>query len=314
MNLTRLKRLRSIQRFCAGSFVVPKRCTRSLSLTLLLLICSILSSTIFEYFAKERAELYWCYDQYKVGQRPCETRDASKVDFLCILLGGISLISFILAFLPFNVFNLIYGVDRQNNVALTIMQTRKRRLEKIMSTTTIDLQKCSLLGGYEMKCINPNKATRLLYWDAVKEELYTRVFSVLPCEVYCNWIYGNKLVSVLLILLAMVNLSVPCVCLTTPIYINVWLFVASLSSFVAPLQALVITIPIVLNPRNFNAGCVTAVMIILFKMVGLICAKYFALKHEKRMVKTYIRNCDHWIQSDVKEKYLLYLLGFDGFF
>lgn len=312
--LKRLKRFRSIQRFFAGSFVIPKGSARLASLTLLLLFCSLVSSTIFEYFAKERAELYWCYERYEIGQRPCETRNASKVDFTCMLLVGISLVTFVLSFLPFNVLNLIQGVADQRDVALTIMQTRRRRLQTIMPSTSIDLQKCMLLGGYEIQRINPNKNTTLVYWDAVMKELYTRVFSVLPCEVYCNWIYGHKSVSILIILSTTVSLFVPTLFFKCPIYINIWLFVTSLCSVVAPLHAIVLKLPLILSPRYLPVACVATGMIVFMKIMGLLCAKYIALKHEKQLVKMHIRSNDHWIKIDVKEKYLLYLLGFDGFF
>lgn len=317
----RLQRLRSIQRFFSGAFVLPNRSSRCLQLTILFIGCSLLSSTILEYFGKERAEIYWCYDSYEVGQLPCLVRDESRVDWFCITLFVVSLVTFLLSFVPWSVINYIHGSDRQRTVTMVIMKRRRERIKILrcmdVSSSDISLEKCMILGGFDpRRAGNAQDTLGLTYWEAIKEELYTRVFSILPSEIYCNWIHGHKCISLIVSLLALsslfahflINLN------TGPIYVECWIFIASISALFAPLQALFWITPLLFGSTYRTEGLSAAGIIILIKVVGLLTGKRSALRHEQRLLKHFFRNTNLWTETHMKEKTLLYLLGFNGFF
>ena len=316
VDLARLVRLRSIQRFFSGSVVLPTRSSHSFRLTAFFLACSMISSTILEYFAKERAELYWCYDVYRIGQSPCKIRDSSKFDLLCMALFVASLVSFILSFLPWNAINLVHGVDRQRSVTLAIMKKRKQRLEQNWKSkgTTIDVENCLMLGGFEAYSSRSYKEDCVTYWEATKEELYTRVFSIVPCEIYCNWIHGHKPLSLLLVFFCIFAVSAHCFIVRGPVYVHCWILVSSTAAFLAPINALVWLTPLLFGSRHRFAGLCAVSSIVLLKVVGLVIGKHVALKHEQRLVKRVFRKSDLWEKMNIKEKKMLYLLGFDGFF
>ncbi len=319
-NSTRLARLRSIQRFFSGSVVLPTRSEHCFRLTAFVLACSVISSTILEYFAKERAELYWCYTSYVVGQTPCDTRDASKFDLLCIALFVTSLVTFICSFLPFSIVNYLHGVDRQRYVALAIMRRRIQRVEKFRgSNDHIDEDDCLILGGFEERpsstTSNRDAHDDVTYWEAVKEELYTRIFSIVPCEIYCNWITGRRSLSLLLAFLSAIRVSVQCLLIRGPIYLHCWIFVAStVGALLAPFHAIVWVVPLIFGSRHRYAGLCTVGSIVSIKIAGLVIGKRLALVHEKSLLRQFFRNHDLWRKVNIKEKTLMYLLGFDGFF
>ena len=317
----RLQRLRSIQRFSSGAFVVPCRSLRCLQLTILSLGCSLILSIILEYFGKERAEIYWCYNSYEVGQLPCSVRDESRIDRFCIGLFLLSSATFLLSFLPWSVINYLHGADRQRSVAMVIMKRRKQRIEKLrrinVGSSDISLEKCLILGGFEARQTEDAQVTLdLTYWEAVKEELYTRVFSIVPSEIYCNWVHGHKCISLIIGFLSLSSLFAHFLVSLNggPIYVECWIFIASIGAFIAPFQALVWITPLLFGSKYRTEGLTAAGIVVLTKVFSLVTGKRSALGHEQRLLKHFFRNTKLWAETHMKEKVLLYLLGFNGFF
>ena len=179
--------------------------------------------------------------------------------------------------------------------------------------SSIDVDECLTLGGFSKKSPISISTDELSYWEAVKEELYTRIFSIVPCEIYCNWINGRKWLSLLLAFLCMVGASAHGVFVDGPIYVHCWIIIASsVGALLAPLHAIVWISPLVFGIRHRYAGLCTIGSIILLKVVGLVVGKRLALDHERRLLRRYIRKHDLRGRVNVEEKMLLYLLGFDG--
>ncbi len=305
----RLKNLRLLQRFFAGSFVLPRRSEVAFKTAAFCLIYAVLANTFFLFFAQERAEIYWCHDDYRVGQPPCNVSKPDRVDGL----GATSLITSSMAFLasilPFNCYNALLGARRQAQVALTLIA---RRLERAEGQSDRKLRECWALSGFDRQ-MALSKVT-LNYWEAVKEELYTRVFSVIPCEVYCNWVCGHRLIAVGIVFLVIVSVVVPGLFLHSPFYVKLWHKLAAIFSFVAPVHSLILLCPLLLSSRYRTQGFISMGLIMSVKTLALICTKRMALKHERRMVKHYYSSLDDWAGASIKERTLLYVLGFYGHF
>jgi hypothetical protein len=196
------------------------------------------------------------------------------------------------------------------------MRKRRLRLEKHRERddSPIDTETCLILGGFEAKPTRYNGAECVTYWEAVKEELYTRIFSITPCEIYCNWIQGRKLIALLLVVLTVLGAFAHCLFISSPIYVHCWIFLATISAFLAPFHALVWLSPLAFGARHRLIGLYATGFIVLRTIAGLIVGKHSALKHEQRLITRFFRKNDLWTKTNVGEKTLLYLLGFDGFF
>lgn len=305
--LRNIVRVRLLQRFFAGSFILPRRRWFVRKTVIILLSYAFASALVFQLFTKERAEIYWCYELYRVGQTPCQVRHVDRWDTVSVVLYATSLLAFLGSIVPCNVLNAMTGECRQRDVASSI--ARKR----IGENEDIKLGDILTLGGYRDSSNGDRDAT-VAYREAMNEEFYARFFSSFPSEIYLNWVCGNKIISVSLTVLFAVSVGAPIACFQSVFYVRVWIFVVSTTFYLAPLHALIFILPITLNPSTSNLASVTLILLTVAKLSGLVVSKSAELRHEKHLLTLFFKTHENWLKMNIDDHKFLYLLGYDGYF
>jgi hypothetical protein len=259
---------------------------------------------VFQFFAKERAELYWCYEAYEVGQKPCAVRRTEKWDAISVIAYATSLLAFVTSIVPCNVFDLLTGESRQRNVASAIARER-------LAGTEVRLRDVLIFGGYREAAKSDDDG--LDYGEAVKEEYYTRLFSSVSSEIYLNWTGGSRPLSVALTLLFFVSVIVPVACFDNALHVRVWIFALSTTFYLAPIHALVFLLPVYSAPETSVLASTTLLFLAAAKLASLAVSKSVESSHEKRLLRLNFKARDNWL-TDIEENRLLYFLGYEGYF